>query len=77
MGMDWVAILFLYLGFYLGGRQHPLCWPCWIAGDIFYVLHWWPKEEQATLVATVGFILLHVKGWYDWTLNKEELQGQD
>jgi nicotinamide riboside transporter PnuC len=64
--LDWIGVVMNVWGTVLNAKQKLLCFPIWMFGNIFWVMHWWPKQEYAALSLVVVYTGINIYGWANW-----------
>ena len=66
-GIDWIALALNSASIYLLGKKRKAGFSLGIIANIAWIVFAILAHSVATLAACTIFILLNVKGWWNWT----------
>lgn len=69
--IDWIALVLNAAGIYLLGKKHKAGWSLGIGANVAWVAFGILAHSVATVVACGIFIVLNVKGLWNWSAELE------
>ena len=78
-GIDWAALVLTATAIYLLGEKRKAGFSLGFGANILWVVFGILAHSVATVVASIVFIVLYVKGWRNWTTEQtsNRLDGGD
>lgn len=66
--LDWIGFSISIAGTVLNANHNILCWPLWIIGNMFWIVHFYRIRQWAVLTLWIILEFVNVYGWYQWTI---------
>lgn len=65
-GIDWVAMVFTFIGIYLLGNRSKFGFATMMAGNSCWIAVGFLTSSLAMVIANAVFILMNARGWHQW-----------
>ena len=65
--LDWIGFMFTMLGLLLNANKISWCWPVWLASNLFWILHFYPRKERASVFMNLCLAAFNIYGWHRWS----------
>lgn len=65
--IDWIALVLNALAIYLLGKKKKIGFSLGVVANIAWIIFGILAHSMATVVACTIFVVLNIKGWWNWT----------
>jgi len=65
--IDWIALVLNALAIYLLGKKKKIGFSLGVVANIAWIIFGILAHSMATVVACTIFVILNIKGWWNWT----------
>jgi nicotinamide riboside transporter PnuC len=70
--IDWIALVLNALAIYLLGKKKKIGFSLGVVANIAWIIFGILAHSMATVVACTIFVLLNIKGWWNWNMNEHK-----
>ena len=68
--LDWIALMLTAISIYLLGKKRKSGFSLGVGANIVWIMFAILAHSLGTVVACIIFIILNVKGWWNWTIEQ-------
>jgi nicotinamide riboside transporter PnuC len=70
--IDWIALVLNALAIYLLGKKKKAGFFLGVIANAAWIIFGILAHSMATVVACAIFVILNIKGWWNWSMNGHE-----
>jgi nicotinamide riboside transporter PnuC len=64
--VGWIATSLSIIGIIFNALKMVVCWPVWLASNVFWIYWAIKKHERHQLILWIVFLVSNLFGWYMW-----------
>ena len=72
--IDWTALVLNATGIYLLGKKRKFGFSLGVCANIAWIIFGILAHSMATVVACTIFVILNMKGWWNWTREQASIE---
>jgi nicotinamide riboside transporter PnuC len=73
--IDWIALVLNAFAIYLLGKKKKVGFALGIVANVAWIIFGILAHSMATVVACTIFVLLNIKGWWNWTREQASVKA--